>query len=410
MTDAKKATKLENISALPGGLIALSEWKQPTASARGTLRDAFSKAWRFLKRGMRPDENRLDETNEAASLTEQELARYAPVPGWASRSVRLGEALDNIQCDTAVKVIVAAPYSGLIEPLELLAKSRGRRVITPPEELLMNQQDAADWWAKQDLDTPWILPDLARFWLRHRIGLELVRELFTRLTCDELGQGVIGCSSWCWEFWMRYMPELAISPLTLAPLYDDELARWFTALPLGQLNHPLSVRMAHNGDWAIMPADADGDSGKHSTFMKDLAAMARGNSGVALAIWRVALQARPEAESDEAHEDIAETVTEREYCDCWVLPLEQLKLPAVPNNSSKKLTHVLHALLLHTVLSEHRLVITTGLSQHDVGVCLHALKRAELVMKEGSGWLVTALGYPAIREHLQRDGYPMDRF
>lgn len=410
MKDVTTDTQSEGGPALPGALITFAEWKQPAGSVQGTLKDAVRNAWRVVKDGLRPHEEHLDEVCDTASLSERQLARYAPVPGWGSRSAGLGAALDEVRADAAVKVVVAPPFSGLVEPLELLAKNRGWRIIEPPRDLLMSPRDAASWWQEQSAETPWVIPNLARFWLRHRSGLALVREVLTRVACNDQGEGVIGCSSWCWEFWVRYMPELAISPHTLAPLDGELLARWFAALPQGRLAHPLSVRMAHNGHWALLPEGADDDSDKRSSFLKDLAAKARGNSGVALAIWRVALQARPEQESeDEAPEGKTET-TALETCDCWVLPLEQIRLPAMPGSSTKKLTQILHSMLLHTRLSEQRLALTTGLSEYDVGVCLSTLKRAELVVRNDAGWSVTVLGYPAIRQHLQSDGYPMDRF
>ncbi|OEY67866.1 hypothetical protein BG841_01625 [Marinobacter sp. X15-166B] len=399
--------------ALPGGLIPCGEWKPPAGSVQRTLKEAARNGWRFLQKGFRPDEQPLEKPKDTASLSERQRARYAPLPDWTQRGRELGAALDELEDDGAIKVIVAPPFAGLGTPLELLAKIRGWRIIEPPEDLFMSPQDAASWWRERSTESPWLVPDLAQFWLRHRSGLALIREFLIRVARDEQGQGVVGCSSWCWEFWAHYMPEVPIYPYTLAPLDGAGLADWFTALARNPHGRALRVRMANNDRWALLPDGACDDADKRSTFLQDLAAKARGNSGVALAIWRQALQTEPEGDEDDEDDpapDPAETPETSKPCDCWVLPLDRITLPGMPGNSSRKLTHLLHAMLLHSGLSEERLALTTGLNDQEVSVSLAALRRAELVVQEGGGWRVTVLGYPAVRRRLQSDGYPLDRF
>ncbi len=314
--------------------------------------------------------------------------------------------------------LVAPPFSGIAEAL---GGASGRRVIAPPpDNLLMPERDITGWWDHQLQDDDWVIPELADFWLRHRSGLGLLRELFARLARDKVGEGIIGCSSWCWQFWTQYLPELHLAPPLTPPSAlsgGDRLTNWLGHLAGGDRSQgPLTARMTQDGLY-VLPAPTGGDDErKYSLFTRDLATLARGGNpgGVALAIWRRTLRARPEDEAQQQGGEGGDA--HQEGRQCWVAPLDQLSLPAVPPQSSARRSgYLLHALLMHGGLSlGGQLELTSGgLPGEELRIALSRLERADVVTggdeQEGI-FRVQALAYPAVRRYLQSKGYPVDSF
>ncbi|MDC0661618.1 hypothetical protein [Marinobacter sp. SS21] len=350
--------------------------------------------------------------SEIAAVTQLQLRRLAPEPDWQARASALANALEEAAPGQKLArsvLLVAPPFSGLCQPLGLLAERYGWQVIEPPEDLLMSPDAAAVWWDRQPLDQPWVIPELAKFWLRNYAGLAAIRELLNRVASDQCAPGVVGCSSWCWSFWQRYLPDLPVTVQTLAPMGAEELAVWLESLPGNASRPPLRVRMANNNDWVIPLKDRPAlGAGRHSTYLKDLAALSRGNPGVALAIWQRALRARPD-DAQLAGDGEAASPTGTATRDCWVIPLEQVSLPEV-STVSRPMTSVLHSILLHAGLTTDRLALVTALTSLDVLRALRWLERYELVANGEDGWQVTAQAYPWIRRQLQGEGYPVDGF
>jgi hypothetical protein len=396
---------------LPGGLIALEQWQAPETSIRKTLRTGVRDILDQLRASIHPEEQAFRSLDDLPLLTPDRLRQYAPPPDAAEVTRAILAQLETREAlrGRSVSFLVVPPFSGLASSLA----DSGRRVITPPDNLLLSEQDARSWWQRQLSGDHWVIPELADFWLRHRSGLSLLKELFALLASDKAGTGLIGCSSWCWQFWANYLPELPVAPVTPAPLDGERLVRWLDHLARSQTGQSLTVRMTHDGLY-VLPAPEQAGQIKYSSFAQDLASLARGNPGVALAIWRRALRARPEAESegdDVKSEGDLEAVTSSGP-GCWVAPLDQLSLPAVPQSVGRHSSHVLHALLLHEGLSEEQLALVTGLSHREVDLTLGRCQRAELVTVADTGtyFHVTPLGYPAVRKYLLSRGYPADGF
>lgn len=191
-----------------------------------------------------------------------------------------------------------------------------------------------------------------------------------------------------------------------------ELGTWFEILAGGGSNKLIIARMADDGLWVLPLADeSDGKKRKHSGFLRDLASVARGNPGVALTIWRRALRARPEEETDTKEPGEVSGNSGR-ASKVWVVPLDQLGLPTVPQSEGDNIGLLLHALLLHDGLDSSDLQLVTGVAEHEMGFVLARLARLELIEYETADacWRVTAHGYPSIRRHLQSWGFPVDTF
>lgn len=392
---------------LPGGLIPLDQWRVPETSVRRTLRSALRDILDQLKAGIHPDDQAFKSLDDLPALSEYQLSRYAPVPDgkvFGRELVSQLESLDrNGGQSRRCRVLVAPPYSGVAEAL----RCSGKRVIVPPENLLMTESEIVAWWDDQLGEAGWVIPELADFWIRHRLGLGLVRELLARVAMDQVGEGIVGCSSWCWHFWGQFLPDLYLAPLTPGPLTADRLSLWLEHLAGDPPAGKLVARMTRDGSYVLpAPSGEEGDR-KYSEFARDLATLSRGNPGVALAIWRRTLRARPEEDADKKDDGTPVPVGRQ----CWVAPLDQLSLPAVPQSSTSQSGHIIHALLLHNGLTVGQLALAAGLSGQALRVALARLQRADVVVVGEDGvYQVSPLAYPGVRRYLQSKGYPVDGF
>ncbi|WP_228743697.1 hypothetical protein [Marinobacter adhaerens] len=409
---------------MPGGLIPVEQWKVPETSVRRSLKDALRHALAQIRAGVVAEKEVFESLDNLPELSAARLESFAPRPDPSVLAEVLSRALVelglNHDSGKRVALLVAPPFSGIRSALECFPElelqqegEAGRwSLILPPENLLLDEQGAREWWDTQDLSRPWVIPELADFWLRHLSGLALVRELLRRVAAGGTAPGAIGCSSWCWQFWSSYFRDAHFSPMTPSPMAAVELGEWFESLAAGDSDYSITARMADDGLWVLpMTEGNDGKKRKHSGFLRDLASVARGNPGVALAIWRRALRDRPEEEAG-TEESGPGSSDGGSVTRAWVIPFDQLGLPAVPQSQGDNIGLLLHALLLHDGLDASHLQLVTGVAEHEAGFVLARLARADLIEQQSSGgrWQVTAQGYPSIRRHLQSWGFPVDTF
>jgi hypothetical protein len=409
---------------IPGGLIPVEQWKVPETSVRRSLKDALRHALAQIRAGVVAEKEVFESLDNLPELSTAKLESFAPRPDHRALADTLSRALQETDSShdsgKRVRLLVAPPFSGIRSALECFPERELQRegkadrwsLILPPENLLLDDRGAREWWDKQDLSRPWVIPELADFWLRHLSGLALVRELLRRVAAGGHAPGVIGCSSWCWQFWSSYFKDAHFSPTTPAPMAAVDLGEWFEFLAAGDSDQPITARMADDGLWVLPMADeSDGQKRKHSGFLRDLASVARGNPGVALSIWRRALRARPEEDAD-TKESGQVSGNSGGVAKVWVVPFDQLGLPTVPQSQGDNIGLLLHALLLHDGLDSSDLQLVTGVAEHEMGFVLARLARLELIEYETSDacWRVTAHGYPSIRRHLQSWGFPVDTF
>lgn len=411
-------------TCLRGGLIPVDEWNMPETSVRRSLKDAFRHILAQIRAGVAQEDETFKSLDNLPELDRSELQSLAPLPDASNLAGAISNALDASRSvalsSRNVTFLVAPPFLGVRSALEHFPELRSENgagadqwaLIRPPENLLLDDQGARDWWDRQDLSRPWVIPELADFWLRHLSGLALIHELLRRVSAGGLARGLIGCSSWCWQFWSSYFEAAHLAPLTPAPMTAAMLGDWFEYLASGAGAQGVIARMADDGLYVLPTADmVDGKKRKHSGFLRDLASVSRGNPGVALAIWQQSLRAQPEDRAET--ENIKEPPAEGGGCArCWVVPFDQLSLPVVPQIQGDSIGLVLHALLLHDGLDASMLGLVTGIREPELGFVLARLARSDLIEQTEAGncWKVTALGYPSIRRHLQGWGFPVDSF
>lgn len=394
----------------------------PSASVQHTLRVGLAGFLERLKPVYDLEEAPFRSKDDLAPLSRRQLERVAPAPTWDDARNVLLPALEtwrsNWQTLQSAALVVAPPFSGIRVMLEGIAQSAGWRLISPPtaEQILAGQ----DRWLEQfEGDTPWLLPELSQVFLRHMHGLGLMRQFLARVWNGRLGQGIIGCDSWAWEFWRQVMPELSPSTLTLQSLNAAGLGHWLQTLADPNQQRPVQFRQADNGYW-VLPARNEVSplpkGARYSEFLRDLAAYSRGLPEVAWQIWRMALRAEPETEVAEAEAEEADKAEKNGSGQVaglrtvWVAPWEQLKPPSVPAHAPRAIAFVLHALLLHAGLDEETLTLVSGLPEERVLQSLQVLRRAELVAAVPRGWYIAPAAYPAVRRYLQGAGFQVDSF
>ena len=453
---------------LPGGLIPIEEWTLPGASVSRTLIGTA----RYWLEQLGAEIIRRDESFESLDglpeLSAEQLKKIAPEPDYNAHGRAIAEAIQHLrnkqQCRRSVLLIVAPPFSGIAPALRSFTTckivnsnqktseqqaSKSYRLILPPTDLLMSEEAARQWWQKQSLDQPWVISELAVFWRRHHDGLMLVQELLRLLATDAAGEGVIGCNSWCWQFWSSYCPEAHLTPWAPAPLTEDRLGVWLQQLACCDSDLVPVVRMATDGLYVLPPKSTDKDINgkdingkdknekrKYAHLLRNLAADSRGIPGVALAIWQRALRARPDADADDtALQSQEQRCHKNNGAHSWVVPLDQLRLPVMPISPERNFGLLLHALLLHDGLTTADLALVTAIAEPDLSLALSRLQQAGILKAgtlteeyaeqlpsanlkkpvedadlESKVWRVTPLGYPATRRHLQSWGFPLDVF
>lgn len=133
-------------------------------------------------------------------------------------------------------------------------------------------------------------------------------------------------------------------------------------------------------------------------FLRSLAARARGNPGVAAALWRLALCGAQFGAGDGG----------KRRC---VLPAwKRVAQPEMPPHSRKQGALLLHALLLHGGLHERLLPTVLPMAPATVSALLGSLHGRGIVAEAEGEWRVSAAGYPAARAHVAALNLPLDGF
>ena len=289
-----------------------------------------------------------------------------------------------------LRLIVLPPCdaNGLVR---LWAARRGHAVLDPPPREALLQNVAPDL-PKLDGEGVLVIPDLGRWFLRHRRGLAHVRALLAALaTLDR--RCVVGCGSWAWSFLSKAVEANAIlpSPLTFEAFDAERLQAWFQRDVLGSGGGAVSLRLSQSGQ-TISP-QGRGTAG----YFQRLAAQSRGIPWVAWWMWRDSL--RSAADDDESQEAVDSTDGRRTL---WVAALEEFALPA--RHEPDELL-VLQAVLIHGGLDAEELgrVVPT---MRSAGI-VQSLLKAGVVERHEGRFRCRAAAYPAARRGLVAAGFPV---
>jgi hypothetical protein len=153
--------------------------------------------------------------------------------------------------------------------------------------------------------------------------------------------------------------------------------------------------------------EAFGEWAGVGTQIKQLAAYSRGLPGIAWRWWRECLQVSPESNN----EFMQKVRNGDEWYTVWVKPWSSMSLPAMPLAAGATESIVLHTLLLHGAATAGLLEVLLPYSHNEIRYALHQLAAAQLIkITANETWRVTFFGYPAVRQHMEDEGYLVDAF
>lgn len=319
-------------------LIPFENFERPSAPASTVIQQAWSHVRTLFGR------TDSDETEDVA----QDFPHYrefALPPAVAAIDAAWQEATDAPR----VRFVISPPFSGTGAVLRAWAEQHHYRTITPPSIAQLSSADTELWWQQQQVgDRPWLMDEFSSFWLRTTEHLAFVRALLPRLLRGELGQGVVVIDSWTYAFLQRAWP------LALPHCYCFAAA---TPELLQQVGITASDKQ-----------------------LRKLTAQARGNLGVALALWAVAQSSDKRA-------------------------------PSLPSEADDSTAFILYSLLLHHGLQgEHLQWVLPMLAADQLDVQLLRLQQHGVVEYDDQVWRVTAYAYREVRDFLSGRGYWLDAF
>lgn len=380
-----------------------------TESIKGGLSGLWQRLRNDEKAAEKPQKSEADLQSVSGSL----LDRLVPVPDWPSAAEQLAAAVGpRFGAEPGAKstlLVVGLPHSENPRILECLAEALEWQTISVPSVGQVLSQDP-NWLQKFDgRETPWVLPALERCYVRHSLGLSVVRRLFELLNSGAAGRGVIGCDSWAWAYLDHAIPGRMPDALIAQAFDGDRLSRWFDRFASDGSGRRIIFRQADNGAYVLPPDVAEPGQSvpETSSFVRQLAAYSRGIPGVAGSIWRNALKREPDQPLDEEKERPVEPFSQTTI---WVLPWQLTRQPSVPADIHPESAIIMHTLLIHNGVAPAVLPEILPFPESAVARAALALENAGLIEQTRGLWQVSAAGYPAVRRFLLNAGYLTDRF
>ena len=318
-------------------LIPLDAFERPTAPASTLLQKAWLRAQNLI--GIKDDEDTTPDEQDFPHYREFDLepAVAAVEKAW--------EAAENEPC---VRFVISPPFSGSGAILRAWADKHGYQQLEPPQKDQLESADTESWWQAQQCDN-WLLDEFSSFWLRTTSHMQFMRALLPRLLRGELGAGVVVVDSWTFAFLQRAWP------LSLPHCYC-----FAAATP--ELLQQVGIETPDKA-------------------LRKLNAKARGNVGVALALWALAQNS-------------------------------ERQTPRIPSEADDATAFILYALLLHHGLAgEYLQLVLPMLAPDQLDVQLLRLQQNGVIeLDDEKVWRVTVYAYVDVRDFLASRGYWLDSF
>ncbi|MDN7124725.1 hypothetical protein J6I90_07520 [Pseudidiomarina sp. 1APP75-32.1] len=317
-------------------LIPLDTFERPSAPATTAIQQAWSQLRKLF----------IAEEDDDVNPDEQDFPHY--------REFDLAPAVAAIDTcwdadePPSVRFVISAPFSGSGAIFREWAKQNGYQQLEPPSLEQLGQADTDAWWQKQ-VSERWLIDEFSSFWLRTTEHMQFMRALLPRLLRGELGTGVVVIDSWTYAFLHRAWP-LSLPHCYCFAAASPELLK----------------------DSGVIASDKR---------LRNLAAKARGNLGVALALWAV--------EQD-----------------------EERSLPRLPSEADDSTAFILYSLLLHHGLKgEYLQMVLPLMAANQLDVQLLRLQQNGIIdLDENKVWRINVYAYPDVREFLAARGFWLDGF
>ncbi len=305
----------------------------------------FQHAWRRVLRILRLRDRETAEQDADTELPDYQA--FERQPAVRALNEHFSDWVDG--AEPGVCFLLDPPFSGSAAIARDWCWQQGRAMLTPPDTAQVLAVAVDEWWQQQQpRGVPWLIDDLARYLLRSADGLRFIRALLPRLLHGDFGQGLVVCDSWTFAFLGRAWPL--------------GLPRVYCFAPAG----PALLRQV-----GITGTDRQ---------LGQLAGQARGNVGLALALWACRLN-------------------------------EDKPLPELPLEADDGTAFILYSLLLHRGLSGAAMQrVLPVMAPDQLNVQLLRLEQFCIVEREQEHWRLSVYGYPAVRDFLGGRDYLLDDF
>ena len=378
-------------------MILLADYASPAMPTE----HAFRAAWRRLQRrmggnvdeepmlsraGLEPSPLRmLDDLADPPSCAPLLQALEQGLGGWA----RSRDAAPRIH-------LVVVPPCDRTGTIETWARSADQALLAPPSRLDLAGSGADI--ASIDLagEGLLVIPRLERWFLRQHHGLRVVRSLLAQLAASDR-RCLVGCDSWAWAYLVKAADaELSLPrPHTFEAMDAARLRLWFAELAADG-GDGATFRLAGNGE-DVLACDDDGEP--RSDWLRQLAARSGGIAWVAWHLWRASMRLRT---ADVTLSERAARAVAEDRHTVWVVDHEVDPLPA---SHEDRALLALQALLIHGVLTADEVdAVLPATGETDV---LPALVGSGHLRCDDGHYSVRPSAYPAVRQALQADGFPM---
>ncbi len=348
-----------------------------------------------------------------------------PDPYVTAVGEQLSEAIDNWQTDPKASnnlVIFSSPVddtdallerviqSAMLEGLEvrypLPWNHRPKDVQSITEQFQQALDDGQDQAEDIEVDDPdalaqrrvmIVVPPLEQCFLRCIGGWQGIEWLR-----DTVGQQpqyfwLIRCNTWAWEFLNRVCQVGAYfnCQVRLPELDKAQLASWL--IPFAQRLQPETGHQAET-ETEHEHGDEDGEPDFEDWSWGTLADLSMGSAAVAKALWLQSLRLR--------ETDWPEKIVALE--DHWSLPvpLQQLAptLPGLPDLEAED-NYVIHALMLHGLMSRSHLALSLGQGESVVQVRVQMLRQAGVIQVNHQGLSIAPDHYPKLCAQLSNNNF-----
>lgn len=400
--------------------VPLGDYKVPADTVEHQIRSGIGSLWKKFKAEESPPEAPVQADEDLRELSRAQMHGVAPEPDWTAAIESLDTRFEAWLADEIpaepVAFMVLPPHSWRAEILTAWAKRRRWPLLEAPDpETVLAGGNG--WMRDQFDDRPhWVFPHLNRCYMRHAHGLRMVRRLLDDMCAGRLGRGIAGCDSWAWAYLMRIWRGRQPTVLTAQAFDHERLERWFGVLSAGAGRRRLDFRQAKDGKYLLPPISEtdqnEADSTKTGTFLKHLAACARGIPGISLAFWRKSLRLGTDNADNGAGDDEDTENEEHPSVDStlWVTSWDEVRRPGLPSEKDPDLAFVTHALLLHDGMAADTMTEVLPVSMSRILQILSLMEEAGTAAETDGIWRITAPGYPASRQFLQEEGYLLDGF
>lgn len=372
----------------------LGEYTWPSMPAEETARRIFARIYTMFRSH---DDAPFIAQDKLRQVTLEKLDEVVAPPACGPVLDELDTMVSEWMADDDaphVKLVVIPPCdrNGIID---IFARENGLEILPEPDRMSL-RGPVETQIPLLDGTGMLVIPDLEKWFLRHRNGLITVRRLLAILH-EGKRRCLIGCNSWAWAFLKKSVQAELLLPdaITFAPFDARRLQNWFSELATSRSTGQIQFRLSKNGKDVFEGDDPDGQP---NDYFRTLSAHSLGIPWVAWHMWRRSLfSSIPDDAKDKNDPIDPDTET------LWVGALDEI---IIPGKHPQTALLVLHAILIHDTLTAETIAeVVPIVGESNV---LSSLVTSGFVQRHDDLISIRPAAYPAVRSALSDAGFPMD--